>query len=198
MGQSNSVLFTILFSILGSIMFCDAGPLYPRAVPIAQLFPIATSQYNVATGAVSFHTSRGLVYRSPTDHGADITTLVTFALDAQYSSHLCQVVFALASADSSATGTLQAQLFTSLAPATASTTTWPSGNLRNNDLGSIQMVVGGYATWQVGTGPGATANGFFPCSDIAGQLYGGEIVPQGDEVEVSWPAGMDGVSILIY
>jgi len=190
---------TLLFSILSILpLRCDAGPLYPRANPILQVFPIATSQYDVATGAISFGTARGLVSRSPTNHGADTTTLVTFALDAAYSANLCQVVFGLNDPSSSAAGTMQAQLFTSLAPATASTTTWPPGNQRNNDLGSIQAVKGGYATWLPGTGPLAPANGFFKCSDIAGQLYGYEVVPQGDQVAISWPAGTDGVSILVY
>ncbi len=91
---------------------------YPSSgvAPIAQVFPEFT--YNSRTGAVDFNTARGLVSRSPTNGGADITTLVTFALDEQYASNWCQVVFDLKDASSSATGSKQAQLFTSLAPAT--------------------------------------------------------------------------------
>lgn len=199
--QSNNYLVTLLCSILGLLISCDAAPAWNtwgNVQPVAQLFPIYTSHYNVGTGAVTFHTSTGLVSRSPTNGGQDTTTLVTFALDAQYSSHLCQTVFGLGNPASTATGSMQAQLFTSLAPATASTSTWPSGNLRNQDMGSIQVVLGGWATWLPGTGPGATSNGFFPCSDIAGQLYGAEVVPQGDTVQISWPAGIDGISILVY
>ncbi|KAK5250255.1 hypothetical protein LTS06_004983 [Exophiala xenobiotica] len=173
---------------------------YPSSgiAPIAQVFPEYTSQYNSRTGAVDFNTERGLVSRSPTNGGADITTLVTFALDEQYASNWCQLVFDLENASSSASGSKQAQLFTSLAPATTDTTTWPSGNQRNQALGSIQIIPGGEAQWQLGTGPGATSNGFFPCGLIAGQVYGGEVVPQGDSVEVSWPAGQDGVKIVVY
>lgn len=166
--------------------------------PIAQIFPNYTSQYNTASGAVDFHTSQGLVYRSITDGGADITTLVTFELPAQYSSNWCQIAFALGNAASWATGSLQAQLFTSLAPATTDASSWPSGNLRDVDLGSIDIVVGGEASFQAGSGPAAASDGFFPCSLIAGQVYGGEIVPQGDAVEISWPAGEDGIKIIVY
>ena len=165
---------------------------------IAQIFPNYTSQFNTATGAVDFHTSQGLVYRSITDGGADITTLVTFELPAKYSSNWCQIAFTLEDAASWATGSLQAQLFTSLAPATTDASSWPSGNLRDQDLGSIDIVVGGEASFQAGSGPAATSDGFFPCSLIAGQVYGGEIVPQDDAVEISWPAGGNGIKIIVY
>ncbi|KAL6242773.1 hypothetical protein RBB50_010419 [Rhinocladiella similis] len=179
----------------------SSGPYtgYPSgAAPVAQIFPDYTSQYNVKTGAVDFNTARGLVSRSYTNGGADMTTLVTFAVPQQYAQNWCQVVFDLTDPSSSATGSLKAQLFTSLAPATTDTTTWPSGNLRNQNIGAIDVVPGGEAQWQVGSGPAATSDGFFPCSLIAGLVFGGEVVPQGDQVEISWPAGQDGVKIVVY
>jgi hypothetical protein len=175
-----------------------AAPYNSRGQPIATVFPDFTSQYNSKTGAVDFHTSTGLVSRSTSNGGADITTLVTFTLDAQYASNQCQLVFDLNAPSSSVSGSSKAQLFTSLAPATADSSSWPSGNLRNQNLGAIDVVAHGRATWQQGSGPGATANGFFPCSAITGQIYGGEIVPQGDNVQISWPAGQDGVKILVW
>uniref|UniRef100_A0A1D1ZBA3 Ubiquitin 3 binding protein But2 C-terminal domain-containing protein n=1 Tax=Anthurium amnicola TaxID=1678845 RepID=A0A1D1ZBA3_9ARAE len=174
------------------------GPAVPYSQPVAVVFPDYTSQYNSKTGAVDFHTARGLVSRSPTNGGADITTLVTFSLGTQYSSNMCQLVFDLTDPSSWVSGSKQAQLFTSLAPANTDSSAWPSGNLRNQELGSIDIVPGGHATWEAGSGPGATVNGFFPCSAIAGQIYGGEVVPQGDSVEVSWPAGRDGVKIIVW
>ncbi|EXJ80147.1 hypothetical protein A1O1_08289 [Capronia coronata CBS 617.96] len=170
----------------------------PSSQPLATIFPDYTSQYNARNGAVDFHTTRGLVSRSPTNGGADITTLVTFAVDSRYSSNMCQLVFDLEDSSSSASGSLKAQLFTSLAPATADTETWPSGNLRDQPLGSIDIVAGGRATWEKGSGPGATADGLIPCSTIAGKIYGGEIVPQGDSLAVSWPAGQDGIKIIVW
>lgn len=170
----------------------------PYAQPVATVYPDYTSQYNSRTGAVDFHTARGYVSRNPKNYGADITTLVTFTLDKQYASNQCQLVFDLNDSTSTLSGSKKAQLFTSLAPATADASSWPSGNLRNQALGSIDLVKGGRATWEAGSGPGATANGYFPCSAIAGHIYGGEIVPQGDEVEFSWPAGSDGVKIIVW
>jgi hypothetical protein len=88
--------------------------------PIAAILPDFTSQYTVSTGAVDFHTSRGLVSRFPQNGGNDITTLVTFELPQQYANNQCQLVFDLGGDySSSVSGTGQAQLFTSLAPASA-------------------------------------------------------------------------------
>jgi hypothetical protein len=176
----------------------SSPPIVPYAQPIATVYPDFTSQYNSKTGAVDFHTSRGLVSRSPTNGGADITTLVTFTLSNEYQSNTCQLVFDLENPSSSVSGSSKAQLFTSLAPAYTDSKTWPSGNLRNQNLGAIDVVAHGRAVWQAGSGPGATSNGYFPCSAITGQIYGGEIVPQGDAVEISWPAAQDGVKIIVW
>ncbi|KIW17231.1 hypothetical protein PV08_04422 [Exophiala spinifera] len=219
----SSVIAIILGGILSSKMLSQAAPLgvrqdsstasgssgspwasapytgYPSgAAYVAQVYPDYTSQYNVKTGAVDFNTALGLVSRSYTNGGADTTALVTFTVAQQFAQNWCQLVFDLADPSSYATGSLKAQLFTSLAPATADTTTWPSGNLRNQNIGAIDVVPGGVAQWQVGSGPAATSNGFFPCSSIAGQPFAGEVVPQGDQVEISWPAGTDGIKILVY
>ncbi|KIX94323.1 uncharacterized protein Z520_10033 [Fonsecaea multimorphosa CBS 102226] len=168
--------------------------------PIATILPDFTSQYTVSTGAVDFHTSEGLVWRTPYNNGNDITTLVTFELDAMYSGNQCQLVFDLGSDGTSfVSGTGKAQLFTSLAPATADSESWPSGNLRNQALGTIDVNAYGRATWEAGSGPGATVQGKFPCSMIAGMIYGGEIAPVGDEDVITWTAGQaDGPKILVF
>jgi hypothetical protein len=176
----------------------SSPPVVPYGQPIAVVFPDFTSQYHSKTGAVDFHTASGLVSRSTNNGGADITTLVTFTLGEEYKSNTCKLVFDLESPSSSVSGSAKAQLFTSLAPATANSASWPSGNLRNQNLGAIDVVAHGRATWQAGSGPGATADGMFPCSAIAGQIYGGEIVPQGDNVQIQWPAGHDGVKIIVF
>jgi len=167
------------------------------AYPVAQIFPKYAALYNAKTGA-HFQSPQGLVSRSPTNGGADISALVTFEVPAEYSSNWCQVAFVLQNAGSEATGSLQAQLYTSLAPAGTDVASWPSGNLRDQFLGNIDIVVGGEASFEAGSGPAATSNGFFPCSLIAGRVYGGEIVPRGDSVKVSWPAGNDGINIVVY
>ncbi|EXJ86347.1 hypothetical protein A1O3_03298 [Capronia epimyces CBS 606.96] len=217
--QSSSIFAITLGVVLSSLILCDAAPLTSRNLarsswntttptppvttgtsgqPLATIYPEYTSQYNGRDGAVDFDTAQGLVSRSPTNGGADISTLVTFTVGTQYGSNICQLVFDLTNPGSSASGSLKTQIFTSLAPATADAASWPNGNLRDQELGSIDLVVGGRATWEQGSGPGATNNGFFPCSSIAGQIYGGEIVPQGDTDEVSWTAGQDGIKIIVW
>jgi hypothetical protein len=168
--------------------------------PIASVLPDFTSQYTVSTGAVDFHTTRGLVSRAPQNGGGDITTLVTFELPSQYSNNQCQLVFDLGNDPTGyVTGTGKAQLFTSLAPADKDTSTWPSGNLRNQHLGTIQVNAVGRAAWEAGSGPGASVDGTFPCSAIAGNIYGGELVPVGDFDTISWAAGSgDGPKILVW
>jgi hypothetical protein len=168
--------------------------------PIATVLPDFTSQYTASTGAVDFHTSRGLVSRTHSNNGKDITTLVTFELDQKYSGNQCQLVFDLGTDYSSyVTGTSKAQIFTSLAPAEADSESWPSGNLRNQNLGTIDVNAYGRATWEAGSGPGASVEGKFPCSLIAGHIYGGEIVPVGDEDTISWAVGRgDGPKILVF
>jgi hypothetical protein len=168
--------------------------------PIASILPDFTSQYTSSTGAVDFHTSRGLVSREPWNGGKDITTLVTFELPSQYSGNQCQLVFDLGNDPSGyVTGTGKAQLFTSLAPADMDTSTWPNGNLRNQHLGTVQVNAYGRAVWEAGSGPGASVDGMFPCSSIAGMVYGGEVVPVGDSDTISWAAGSgDGPKILVW
>ncbi|EXJ63231.1 hypothetical protein A1O7_03678 [Cladophialophora yegresii CBS 114405] len=170
------------------------------AQPVASILPDFTSQYTASTGAIDFHTSRGLVSRLPQDGGKDITTLVTFELPTQYADHECQLIFDQGNDPSGyVTGTGKAQLFTSLASADEDSATWPSGNLRNQNLGTIQLSATGRAVWEAGSGPGATVEGKFPCSNIAGKVYGGEIVPVGDADTISWIVGRgDGPKILVW
>ncbi|KAK5048361.1 hypothetical protein LTR84_006031 [Exophiala bonariae] len=192
-GTSIIALFATSFLATTS----HAGPLLPRADPIV-VYPSFTSQYNAKTGAVTFNTTSGLVSRNPQNGGADISTLVTFALDTKYSTNKCQLVFDLTDSKSSVSGTGKAQLYSALAPAYTSASSWPSGNLRDQDLGSIVVVKGKRATWDATAGGLlAGSNGTFPCSDIAGAIFGGEIVPRGDTVEIKWPTLVDGIKILV-
>lgn len=148
---------------------------------------------------MTYNTASGLVSRNPQNGGADISTLVTFELDKKYATNKCQLVFDLTnSSSSSVSGSGNAQLYTALAPPDTSASSWPSGNLRDQDLGSISVVKGKRATWDTTAGGLlASVNGTFDCSDIAGEIYGGEVVPRGDSVEIKWPALYDGVKIVV-
>jgi len=179
-------------------IFANGAPLDARADPTFTLLPSFTSQYNYKTGAVTYNTAQGLVSRATNNGGADISTLVTFLLDKQYAPNDCQLVFDLKNSSSSVSGSKKAQLYTALAPADTSANSWPSGNLRDQHLGTINVVKDGSATWEAGSGPLAPEDGYFDCADIAGLILGGEVAPQGDAVEIKWPAKFDGPKILVW
>lgn len=160
----------------------------------ATLYPQISSQYTVSTGAINYNTGKGLVYKSPTDNGADITTLVTFFIpDSFYgSSQTCELVFDL-DWSSTATGSARADVYTSLAPATTDTTTWPHGNLRDQNIGRLIAYPGQEATWEA-TYQGPT----FKCSDAAGMYLAGEFVGVWDQDLITWVPGVDGPKIIAY
>ncbi|EFQ95950.1 hypothetical protein PTT_04037, partial [Pyrenophora teres f. teres 0-1] len=90
----------------------------------------------------------------------------------------------------SASYTAQFDVFTALAPAAGSTSSWPSGNLRDQHLGRMTVQRGGAATWVSGFPALVQA---FPCP--AGKTYGGELVGVGDVDSIEWLAGTSGASI---
>lgn len=166
--------------------------------PLETILPVYTSTYHSDNGAVDFSVSRASVSRHTWNNGKDTSALVTFKVPEYHSSRQCQVVFDLTAYSAYASGTQKAQLFTSLAPATASANSWPSGNLRDQHLGTINVIPGGRASWEAGSGVGATAQGYFSCSEVAGKVFGGEVVPVGDNDEISWTANYDGVKIIVW
>jgi len=162
-----------------------ASPL-PQSVPAAPnrpstgtiLYPIATSQYNVWTGAVNYGQTRGLISKTGTT--ADITTLVTFDVPSGWSGSKCQLFFNLGATDPAPTGSQRADVFTSLGPANGPTTTWPNGNLRDQFEGRLVAVAGGSATWE------QVIDGIpvFDCPDAG--LFGGELVGVYDQDHIEW------------
>src|SRR5437773_1456241 len=106
-----------------------AAPLEPRA---RTLYPVATSQYNVWTGAVNFKTKTGLIQKTG-GKSADITTLVTFDIPEDVGGKQCELIFELDST-ATATGSRRAQVFSSQKPATEDTSSWPNGNLRDQHV----------------------------------------------------------------
>ena len=155
------------------------------------IYPTTTSQYNVWTGAVTYNTQQGLIHKS-NGQSADITTLVTFDFPSTLAGRTCAFIFEL---DDTATlsGSKRAQVFTSLAPAYATTTTWPHGNLRDQHLGDLLFNKPGRATVEATYGD-ANLNGF-PCP--AGQTIGGELVGRWDEVKVRWDVNLAGPRIKV-
>jgi Ubiquitin 3 binding protein But2 C-terminal domain len=177
----------IAAAILG---FTNALPTPQSTIPTGSniLVPTAISQYTVWTGAVNFNTGAGKIFKNGIV--SDVTTLVTFDIPASAAGSTCVFHFAL---DPSATlsGSEQFDVFTSLATATTSTTTWPSGNLRDQYVGRMTAVLNGEATWT----PGFPNVPSFPCP--AGQLLAGELVGTGDVDDIEWLQSVAGPYIEI-
>lgn len=160
--------------------------------PRYTLLPETTSQYDVGTGAVTFNTGVGEVDKSTSNGGHDITSLVSFYIPWYTAGYTCEVVFDL-EPTASLSGTAGAQAFMSRAPATVTTSTWPQGNQRDGHVGTLKALSGQRATWDL---PASTRQ--FSCADAAGHLYGGELVPTGDNDHIGWTPGTDGPKIVVY
>ncbi|RYN15444.1 hypothetical protein AA0113_g12495 [Alternaria arborescens] len=151
--------------------------------------PRVNSLYEVWTGAVRHNTTNGKIFKD--GKTTDITTLLTFDFPPESEGKTCSFHFNLASdASVKVSGTGQLDVFTSLTPATGSTSSWPSGNLRDQHLGRMTAQRGGAATWVSGF---PTLGQGFPCP--AGKTYGGELVGVGDADFIEWLAGTSGASI---
>lgn len=185
-------------AILGAAStIITAAPLERRE---AIIYPAVTSQYTVSTGAVAYNTYYGLVSKSSGGSGntngqqSDITTLVTFDLSTVKPGSTCEFVFTLNANDYGAKvgGSHGADVFTSIAPAkTTSTSSWPSGNLRDQSRGRfVASVGGGLAQWQSGF-----PSNVFPCP--SGMLLGAEIVGFNDVDILQWTAGQSGLSLVV-
>jgi hypothetical protein len=167
-------------------------PQGPTAAPAGYtlLLPTTTSQYSVWTGAVSAGASQGKIFKD--GRSSDITTLLTFDFPSSLAGQTCEFHFYLPSG-SAVSGSGTFDVFTSLAPAGASTTSWPSGNLRDQQYGRMRAVVGGEATWVEGF---PSQGRSFPCP--AGVRVGGELVPTGDADSINWAVGSAGGYILAH
>ncbi|KAK0707735.1 hypothetical protein B0H67DRAFT_464898, partial [Lasiosphaeris hirsuta] len=151
------------------------------------LAPAALSIYDVATGAIHClpPTGAGLVAKSPTNGGHDKTMLVTFRYTQQTAGKTCQL-FLFLDAGAKVGGSRQVDVFTSLAPAPPSLdcpSTWPPGNQRDNQLGRMDVVVGGLAKWDWTSSSYLTRPG--PCRKV-GSVEAFELVGVGDEDYVRW------------
>jgi hypothetical protein len=154
--------------------------------------PTTRSQYEVWTGAVHFNLQAGKIFKD--GHTTDVTTLLTFNIPSAAASKTCEFHFFLSSdATSKLSGTGQFDVFTSLAPATKDTTTWPNGNLRDQHAGRMQAFLPGEAQWLDGF---PTTGKSFPCP--SGQILAGELVGTGDVDDIEWVAGNSGAYIKYF
>jgi hypothetical protein len=149
------------------------------------VYPGTVSQYSVWTGAVAFQVYDGKIFKD--GHSSDISTLLTFSFPEASYGKSCKVAFTAPSS----TGGGQFDVFTSLMPATQSTSTWPSGNLRDQHLGRMQLGADGTASLVSDVAPALVEA--FPCPK---GVVGMELVGAGDNVDIKWTQSKEqGISI---
>ncbi|KAE9961261.1 hypothetical protein BLS_002841 [Venturia inaequalis] len=146
--------------------------------------PKELSLYEVKTSKVNYQSQTGHIFKSSA--GNDLTTLLTFSLPASLQGKTCSFHFHR-DATSRADGTKLFDLFSSLAPATATS----SGNQRNQFLGRLDTSAPGEAVWVADVFP-KTGQGF-ACP--SGGDFGYEVVGAGDYVDVAWNAPVSGAYI---
>lgn len=140
--------------------------------------PAVISQYEVWTGAVHYNTPNGKIFKDL--QKPDITTLLTFDMPSSLQGLTCEFHFYLDAA-STLSGSEQFDVFSSLAPAAGSTTTWPQGNQRDQYIGRMAASVPGEATWESGF-PQLWKS--FPCP--FGEQLGAELVGVSDQDDIEW------------
>jgi hypothetical protein len=143
----------------------------------------------VSTGQINYNTGVGLI--SKDGMTSDVTTLLTINIPAAAAGKTGVFHFALDNSPyTRVTDSGLVDLFSSLQPATGSTSGWPPGNQRNNHLGRFQAVKGGAATWVAGF-PTAAQGFILP----AAGSYGFELVGVYDKDLVSYSGSNNGIWI---
>ena len=172
-------------ALLGLFGLVSAAPAPVPQIPASGnvVKPSVRSQYAVSAGAISYNTGVGKIFKS--GRSTDITTLLTFDFPAAAAGKTCTFHF-YAESTVTVTGSGQFQLYTSLAPPTGSTTTWPPGNRRNNHVGTLRVVKPGEATWVDGNPVTAKS---FPCPT---GTVGYELVGVYDNDDIAWSGSGSG------
>jgi hypothetical protein len=152
---------------------------FPSGPNIVQ--PTTISQYNVWTGAIDYDTASGKIFKNGIS--PDITTLVTFELPAASQGLTCAFNFYEPSTPG---GSGLIDVFTSLQPATGSTTSWPPGNQRNQDVGRLDAQSPGNAIWVAGF-PNTVQS--FPCPTGTWAI---ELVGVYDVDDIEWAEPNEG------
>jgi Ubiquitin 3 binding protein But2 C-terminal domain len=170
---------TALAVIFGLTSALPSPQNFPTGANI--ITPTVISQYEVSTGAVHYNTPDGKIFKD--GKTTDITTLLTFDMPASLQGMTCEFHFYL-DTSSTLSGSEQFDVFSSLAPATTSTTTWPQGNQRDQYIGRMAAYIPGEASWESGF-PQLWES--FPCP--YGEQLAGELVGTGDQDDIEWLSG---------
>ncbi|KAF2421841.1 hypothetical protein EJ08DRAFT_653324 [Tothia fuscella] len=184
--------FTAIISVL--IATAAAAPTPStngaRQAPVS-IKPIRMSTYFGSTGAVRLSTE-GHIQRFSGQ--SDQSTLLTFDIPKIYEEKDCAFALTLDGANDFASGSKQLDIFTSIKPATADAASWPSGNLRDQAGGRMRFygdVQPGAASYVNDIAHPASS---FKCPS---GVFGGELVPVGDKVDIYWTSYSSGPSIVV-
>jgi hypothetical protein len=177
--------FSIIIGLLGLVAGAPA-PQIPSSGAV--ITPVAQSQYDTWTGAIRYQSAAGKIFKN--GKVTDTTTLLTFTYPAASAGKSCTFHFYLPSTGT-LSGTGQFDLFSSLAPATKSTSSWPPGNQRNIQLARLQAVTPGEATYVAGF---PLTGQKYPCP-ASGTTAGYELVGVGDTDDIEWTGSSAGAYI---
>lgn len=156
--------------------------------------PSARYNYHTYNGAIECNPKGGLVSKSDTDQGHDITTLVTFTYPPEAVGMQCQLVFYL-DGTATVTGSGKIDVFTSLQPAPGCTSGWGPGNQRNINIGRWSVANNAFATWDATYGAYMTSP--TDCK-AAGTQEGFEFVGVYDNDYISWDPAAGAGSRIVY
>ncbi|WYZ41386.1 hypothetical protein EsH8_V_000281 [Colletotrichum jinshuiense] len=186
---------TVLAALLAATS-AIASPVESRqAAPATYFTPSAIFTYNTRNGAIT-PSYGGVVAKSTSNQGNDLTALLTFTYPQAAAGKKCQFYFYLDGPTSSVSGSGKLDVFTSLQPAPAGGSPgWGPGNQRNVNIGRISVVSGGYATWDATYGAYLTAP--TDCK-AAGTVEGLELVGVYDNDYVSWNPQVSGPRIAYF
>ncbi|KAH0545411.1 hypothetical protein FGG08_000552 [Glutinoglossum americanum] len=184
---------TLLTLLTASLATADLTHREPPADG-SLLYPYATSQYSVSSGALDYGTPNGLVFKDQVT--SDISTLITFNFPAWTEGRQCEFSFHLRSHEeggwATVSGTGEMDIFTTKGNPTRDTTDWPRESTRDGDLARIKAVIGGPAEVVMAFVDKST----FPCP--AGKILTAEMVPTGDSDHVEWDVYTEGPQIRVY
>lgn len=149
--------------------------------------PLAVSTYSVWSGRIQYATSRYRIFKNQIS--SDLTTLLTFNIPATAAGKKCTFNFRIPNTGTF-TGSSSIDLFKSFQPATASASSWPPGNSRDQHYGRLQGIRNVISPYLAGY---PTTGKSFNCPT---GLTGFELVGTGDAVNVDfWANGVDGAWI---
>ncbi|KAK2015255.1 hypothetical protein LZ32DRAFT_656596 [Colletotrichum eremochloae] len=179
-----------------------ATPLSVRqsAPPPTSFAPSATFTYNTRNGAIYPSNYGGVISKSSSNEGNDLTALLTFTYPQAAAGKKCQLWFLLDGPTSGVSGSRKLDVFASSRPAPAGGSPgWGAGgpgNQRDANLGRWSVpAAGGWATWDATYGAYLTA----PTDCKApGTVEGFELVGVYDNDYVSWNAQLSGARIAYF